>query len=164
MLWLRTALFTLLVPGTVLVLVPAVLLATGLGASLNLGPARWVGLLPLGAGSAVILTCFAEFVRTGRGTPAPYDPPRELVVAGLYRYVRNPQYVGVLLVAVGEALLARAAILLGYAGFLAVAYHLFVRYYEEPTLGRLFGESYSRYREAVPRWWPRWLRRTRRCT
>jgi len=100
--------------------------------------------------------CFVEFVRRGRGTPAPYDPPRELVVAGLYRHVRNPQYVGVLLVVVGEALLAEAAILLGCAAVLAIGYHLFVRYYEEPTLAQLFGEAYSRYREAVPRWLPRW--------
>ena len=84
------------------------------------------------------------------------SPPRKLVVAGLYRSVRNPQYVGVLLVAVGEALLAQAGILFGYAAFLAVAYHLFVQYYEEPTLSRLFGESYLQYREAVPRWLPRW--------
>jgi protein-S-isoprenylcysteine O-methyltransferase Ste14 len=74
------------------------------------------------------LRCFVEFVRRGRGTPAPYDPPRALVVAGLYRVVRNPQYVGVLLVVVGEALMAEAAALLGYAAFLATAYHLFVRY------------------------------------
>jgi protein-S-isoprenylcysteine O-methyltransferase Ste14 len=158
MLWLRTALFTLLVPGTVLVLAPVALLATGLGPHLNLGPARWIGILPLALGLAVILTCFVEFVRRGRGTPAPYDPPRELVVTGLYRYVRNPQYLGVVLVAVGEAVLAEAAALLGYAAVLAIAYHLFVRYYEEPALGRLFGEAYIRYREAVPRWSPRWLR------
>src|SRR5688572_22852946 len=155
MLWLRTALFTLLVPGTVLVLVPAALLATGRGPSLDLGPARWVGLLPIALGSAVILVCFVEFVRRGRGTPAPYDPPRELVVAGLYRYVRNPQYVGVLLVVVGEALLAGMVVLFGYAALMAIGYHLFVRYYEEPTLARQFGEPYACYREAVPRWVPR---------
>src|SRR5436190_5440305 len=103
MLLLRTALFTLLVPGTVLVIFPAALLATGLRPFLHLGLARWLGLLPVVLGVAVILLCFAEFVRKGRGTPAPYDPPRELVVAGMYRYVRNPQYEGVLLVVAGEA-------------------------------------------------------------
>ena len=156
MLWLRTALFTLLVPGTVLVLIPAGLLATGLGPSFTLGPARWVGLVPLALGVAVIGVCFVEFIRRGRGTPAPYDPPRELVVTGLYRYVRNPQYVGVLVAVVGEALVSGAPILLGYAGLLAIGYHVFVRYYEEPRLGRLFGEAYAGYREAVPRWLPRW--------
>jgi len=156
MLWLRTLVFTLIVPGTVLVLVPVALLASGVGPVLQLGPARWVGLLPLGTGLVVILWCFGDFVRRGRGTPAPYDPPRRLVVTGLYRSVRNPQYVGVVLVAAGEALLAEAAVLLGYAGLLAVVYHLFVRYYEEPTLTRLFGEAYTRYRADVPRWLPRW--------
>jgi protein-S-isoprenylcysteine O-methyltransferase Ste14 len=164
MLWLRTVVFTLIVPGTVLALLPAALLAIGLGPFFDLGPARWVGLLPLVLGLAVILTCFAAFVRRGRGTPAPYDPPRDLVIAGLYRYVRNPQYLGVVLVTVGEGLLTGAAVLFGYAALLAVAYHLFVKYYEELTLSRLFGEAYVRYREAVPRWLPRWPRRTRRCT
>jgi protein-S-isoprenylcysteine O-methyltransferase Ste14 len=164
MLWLRTAVFTLMVPGTVLVLMPAALLAIGPGPSFDLGLARWVGILPLVLGLAVILTCFADFVRRGRGTPAPYDPPRDLVITGLYCYVRNPQYLGVVLVTAGEGLLTGAAVLFGYAAFLAVAYHLFVRCYEEPTLSRLFGEAYVRYREAVPRWLPRWPRRTRRCT
>jgi protein-S-isoprenylcysteine O-methyltransferase Ste14 len=153
---MRTALFTVLVPGTVLGLVPVALLSGGFGPSLGVGPARWVGLVPFSIGMAIIVWCFVEFVRRGRGTPAPYDPPRELVVSGLYRYVRNPQYVGVVLVAVGEALLAGAGILLGYAAVLAIGYHLFVRYYEEPTLGRLFGDGYARYRESVPRWLPRW--------
>lgn len=157
MLWLRTALFTLIVPGTVLVFVPAALLAS-FGSRLDLGFARWIGLAPLVVGVVVIAICFIDFVRRGRGTPAPYDPPRELVVAGLYRYVRNPQYVGVFLVVVGEALLARAGILLGYAVLLVIAYHLFVVFYEEPTLGRVFGESYARYREAVPRWVPKYKR------
>ena len=160
MLWLRTALFTLVVPGTVVVFVPVALLATGVGPSFRFGPVRWVGLAPLVIGVAIILWCFADFIRRGRGTPAPYDPPRNLVISGLYRFVRNPQYLGVLLAVVGEALLAEAGILLGYAAFLAIAYHHFVRHYEEPTLDRLFGEAYTRYREAVPRWLPRWPRRT----
>jgi protein-S-isoprenylcysteine O-methyltransferase Ste14 len=162
MLWLRTALFTLLAPGTVLVLIPGLLLASGVGPSLGLGPARWVGLPLVVLGVVAIGICFVDFVRRGRGTPAPYDPPRELVVAGLYRYVRNPQYVGVFLVSVGEALMTDAAILLGYAALLMVAYNLFVRLYEEPTLARMFGESYARYRESVPRWLTRWPRPTRR--
>ena len=80
----------------------------------------------------------------------PYDPPRQLVVAGLYRYVHNPQYVGVVLVVVGEALLSGRLILFGYAALLAIGYHLFVTHYEEPTLGRLFGEPYARYRPDRP--------------
>ena len=155
MLWVRTVLFTILVPGTELVLLPLVVVFLRLGPRLDLGPERYLGLVPLLVGLVVIGRCFADFVRRGRGTPAPYDPPRELVVAGLYRYVRNPQYVGVVLVIVGEALLCGRVVLVGYAALLAIGYHLFVRHYEEPTLGRLFGEPYARYREAVPRWVPR---------
>jgi protein-S-isoprenylcysteine O-methyltransferase Ste14 len=164
MLWLRTAVFTILVPGTELVLIPLVVVLLDLGPRLELGPAaRYAGAVPLLAGLVVILRCFVDFVRRGCGTPAIYDPPRELVVAGLYRYVRNPQYAGVVLVAVGETLLTGRVVLFGYAAVLAVGYHLFVRRYEEPTLGRLFGESYARYRAAVPRWLPRRPGRSERC-
>lgn len=161
MLWLRTVLFTILVPGTELVLIPLVVVYFDLGPRLELGAARYLGLGPLLVGLAIILRCFADFIRRGRGTPAVYDPPRELVVAGLYRYVRNPQYVGVVLVILGAALLTEMAALFGYAAFMALGYHLFVQYYEEPTLGRLFGEPYARYRQAVPRWVPRKPDRTR---
>ena len=155
MLWLRTVLFAVLVPGAELVLVPLVVVLWDLGPRLGLGPARYAGLVPLAAGVVIIARCFVDFVRRGRGTPAPYDPPRELVVAGLYQYVRNPQYVGVVLVVLGEALLTTRVILFGYALVMAAGYHLFVTCYEEPTLGRLFGEPYARYRAAVPRWLPR---------
>ena len=86
MLWLRTILFTILVPGTELVLIPLVVVHLDVGPRLESGPARYVGLVPLLAGLALILRCFADFVHRGRGTPAIYDPPRELVVDGLYRY------------------------------------------------------------------------------
>jgi protein-S-isoprenylcysteine O-methyltransferase Ste14 len=163
MLWLRTVLFTILVPGTELVLLPLVVVHLELGPRIELGPARYSGLVPLLVGLVIILRCFADFIHRGRGTPAIYDPPRELVIAGLYRYVRNPQYVGVVLVIVGEALLTEMVVLFGYAALMAIGYHLFVRYYEEPTLGRLFGEPYARYREAVPRWLPKRPDRTPRC-
>jgi peptidoglycan/LPS O-acetylase OafA/YrhL/protein-S-isoprenylcysteine O-methyltransferase Ste14 len=154
MLWLRTALFTLLVPGTVLGLVPFALTAGTKGQRIVLGTPHLLGFALLLAGVAIIIWCFIDFVRRGRGTPAPYDPPRKLVVAGLYTYVRNPQYAGVILVAVGEAILSGRIVLFGYAVFLAVGYHLFVRFYEEPTLRRKFGEEYVRYCAAVSRWLP----------
>src|SRR2546423_1238445 len=94
LLWLRTALFTLLIPATVLVWVPGALVATGIGPRMELGKWRLAGLVPLAMGVGIILWCFVAFVRRGRGTPAPYDPPRRLVISGLYRFVRNPQYVG----------------------------------------------------------------------
>ena len=146
---------TLLVPGTVLALIPLALTSTGLGPRFDLGSAGWIGLLPLILGAVVISYCFIDFIRQGRGTPAPYDPPARTGGCGLYRFVRNPQYVGVILVVVGEALLVEAVTLLGYAALLGIAYYLFVRYYEEPTLSRTFGDAYSRYRKAVPRWLPK---------
>jgi protein-S-isoprenylcysteine O-methyltransferase Ste14 len=141
MLWLKTVLFSILVPGTVPVLVPLALIASGIGPHLDLGMGRLLGLALLALGLAIILWCIPDFVRRGRGTPAPYDPPRELVIGGLYRFARNPQYIGVLLVVVGEAVLTGAVILPGYAACLAAGYHWFVRYYEEPTLARLSAPS-----------------------
>lgn len=154
MLWLRTILFTVLVPGTVLGLVPFALTASTKGQRIDLATVHLMGFTLLLPGVAIIIWCFIDFIRRGRGTPAPYDPPRKLVVVGLYRYVRNPQYVGVILVAVSEAVLFGRIILVGYAVFLAVGYHLFVRFYEEPTLRRKFGEEYVQYCAAVSRWLP----------
>jgi len=154
MLWLRTILFTVLVPGTVLGLVPFALTASTKGPRIDLATAHLMGFTLLLPGVAIITWCFIDFIRRGRGTPAPYDPPRKLVVVGLYTYVRNPQYVGVILVAVSEAILFGRMILVGYAVFLAISYHLFVRFYEEPTLRRKFGEEYVQYCAAVSRWLP----------
>ncbi len=156
MVLLRTLIFTVVVPGTVTVLVPYLLLsANGHAVRLELGGPWTLGLVPILLGVAIYLWCAWDFTFAGRGTPAPIDAPRELVVRGLYRFVRNPMYVGVLLVLVGEAALFRSASLLVYAALLFVAFHLFVVLYEEPTLQQQFGESYARYRNSVPRWIPR---------
>jgi protein-S-isoprenylcysteine O-methyltransferase Ste14 len=124
-------------------------------ANLPRPPFCWLGVLPIIAGAAVLLHCIWDFAVAGRGTLAPVDPPKELVVRGLYRYVRNPMYVGVVSVLLGEALLfASIAMLIYAAGFFALA-HLFVILYEERTLRRRFGEAYEQYARAVPRWLPR---------
>ena len=154
MLWLRTFAFTLLVPGTVLGLIPFILV-WGTGRQFDLGHFGLLGLLLLVPGLAIIGWCFIDFIRRGHGTPAPYDPPRRLVITGLYRYVRNPQYIGVVLVVLGEGFLFGSWVLFAYAGVLAVGYHLFVRFYEEPALRKLFGEDYDRYCASVARWMPR---------
>jgi protein-S-isoprenylcysteine O-methyltransferase Ste14 len=148
----RTILFAGLFMGTVLVYVP-VILASGPGTEhWTLGRWRHVGLLPLTAGIAGLAWCLRDFALVGRGTPAPFDPPQQLVATGLYRWVRNPMYLSALSLLVGEAMLLEAPVLLRYAvGFFLVT-HLFVVLYEEPTLRRKFAESYDRYRTTVPRW------------
>jgi protein-S-isoprenylcysteine O-methyltransferase Ste14 len=118
-------------------------------------PLRVVGAILLGAGLVVLLDAFARFVREGLGTPAPVATTQKLVVGGLYRYVRNPMYLAVGALIVGQSLLLGQLILLTYAALFGLAVWAFVRWYEEPTLLRQFGAEYDVYRRAVPAWWPR---------
>jgi protein-S-isoprenylcysteine O-methyltransferase Ste14 len=123
---------------------------------LNLqNPVHVFGLLCIALGGTLLATCIWEFARTGGGTLAPVDPPRELVVRGLYRYVRNPMYLSVTMIVLGEVLLTRSRELLMYWAIWFVGVNLFVIGYEEPTLRRRFGVAYDRYREEVGRWLPR---------
>ena len=100
------------------------------------------------------LWCALDFTFTGKGTPAPVDPPKELVRRGLYRYVRNPMYLGITILLFGEALLWESSVLFTYTAVVFLSFYLFVILYEEPLLRRKFGESYQRYCELVPRWLP----------
>jgi protein-S-isoprenylcysteine O-methyltransferase Ste14 len=146
----KTLLFTLLVPGTVIVLVPHELrAATGAVAAGALARAAG-GVLGL-VGLAVYCWCVLDFARSA-GTPAPIDPPKELVARGLYRLARNPMYVGVLSMVSAQALWFGSGWLALYALLLFAAFHSFVVLYEEPTLARSFGAAYERYRATVPRW------------
>ena len=153
---LKTLVFTILVPGTVTVLVPYLLLSSGSARfSLAIGPVRYFGWVPILFGASMYLWCAWDFTFAGKGTPAPIDAPKELVVRGLYRIVRNPMYLGVLFVVLGEALVFGSPSLLGYAVLLLTVFHLFIVFYEEPTLRRKFGASYERYCDSVSRWVPR---------
>ena len=116
---------------------------------------RLVGVVAIGMGLCCLVDCFARFAVEGRGTPGPMEQTEVLVASGLYRFVRNPMYVCVGAIVVGQALLFGQGRLLPYAGVLLVAFHLFVTLYEEPTLRRRFGESYETYCRHVRRWWPR---------
>ena len=156
-LWLalRSLFWTLLLPGVVAGYVPwryFGLAQVQLGAGT---PARLPGLLCMAAGAGLLATCIWEFARSGRGTLAAVDPPRDLVVRGLYRYVRNPMYLGVTAILLGEALVARSWALLLYWAIWFLAAHLFVLGYEEPALRRRFGASYEHYAHRVGRWLPR---------
>jgi len=152
---LRSLVFTFLVPGTVGGYLPWMILR-GADASLDAVPAwRWLGLVVLAIGLAIYGWCVADFALAGRGTPAPIDPPKELVVRGLYRFARNPMYVGVLAVIAGQSWLFDSPPLAIYALAVFACFHVFVIACEEPTLRRHFDGAYERYCAAVPRWLPR---------
>src|SRR5262249_29874555 len=125
-------------------------------AGIDVSPWVWrlvgVSLIALGAG--INLFCGWEFAFRGKGTPAVWDPPQKLVSTGLYQYTRNPMYLGIDLLLLGEAVLFESWILLGYAILVGAGFHLFVIYYEEPTLARKFEVKYEVYRVRVPRWLP----------
>ena len=122
---------------------------------LGLGVIRILGVVLILAGVPGLVDSFARFALQGLGTPAPVAPPRKLVVTGLYRHVRNPMYVSVLAVVLGQALLLSDARLIAYGALFWLACHLYVIAYEEPTLTRTFGAEYEAFRANVPRWLPR---------
>lgn len=149
---LKNVLFTLVVPGTVAVYAP--LLIAG-----DFAPVRGlpfiVALVLLTTGGAIFAWCVWDFAVFGRGTPAPIDAPKRLVVRGLYRYVRNPMYVGVVTVISGWAVMFGKMALFAYALCVWIFFHLFVILYEERRLGQLFGAEYHDYCARVGRWLPR---------
>ena len=150
---LGSLLFFILAPGMVAGVIPLPWMRTGLqtqtGFFSYLAFPLWL------IGTAMLIWCFWDFLVKGRGTPAPIDPPKELVVSGLYNYVRNPMYVGVLLVIIGHFLWFGYWNLLIYAGVVFIAFHSFVTFYEEPNLKNRFGAAYEEYLTKVPRWIPR---------
>jgi protein-S-isoprenylcysteine O-methyltransferase Ste14 len=151
----KNLVFTIAIPGMFGVYVPMAI-ARGTGARAGGVGLFWLlgfGLLVLG--SLIYLICVMEFAVRGRGTPAPVDAPKRLVVTGLYQYARNPMYVGVLSMVLGWTFLSKSLELLGYAALLALCFHAFIRLYEEPALRKLFGEEYERYTATVGRWLPK---------
>jgi protein-S-isoprenylcysteine O-methyltransferase Ste14 len=151
----RTVTYATLFIAFVLIYLPARVLAwAGVVRPEALGWVQILGLVTGSVGSVVALSCFAAFAWIGKGTPAPFDPPRRLVARGPYRFVRNPMYIGAAVALGGAALFYLSAALLAFvAGFLIVT-HLFVVLYEEPTLRRLFGPEYAAYCSRVHRWMP----------
>jgi protein-S-isoprenylcysteine O-methyltransferase Ste14 len=154
--FVRAVTYATLFVGLLLVFLPArILESSGIVRPATLGRLELAG-IAVGVGGALLaLWCIVTFAFVGRGTPAPFDPPRRLVVSGPYRYVRNPMYLGAGLALGGAALVYRSVPLLIYLGAFLVATHLFVLAYEEPTLARLFGDEYVAYRTRVHRWLPR---------
>lgn len=155
MLALRAVFYTVVIPGSVTVGVPYLLARDRLaGALADWGMRETAGLVPVLLGAAILLRCIWDFATAGRGTLAPIDPPTALVVRGLYRYVRNPMYLGALLMLAGEAFALRSMAIVWWGAAWFTTVNLIVLFHEEPTLTRRFGDSYRDYRSAVGRWIP----------
>ena len=149
----RAVTYATLFIGLLLVFVPGrILERSGVVRPNQPGVLEYAGIVVAVAGWVLVVWCILTFALIGRGTPAPFDPPRKLVVQGPYRYVRNPMYLGAALALCGAALFYRSIPLLVYAGVFLLATHIFVVWYEEPTLTRLFGADYEAYRTRVGRW------------
>lgn len=149
----RSLLFLILAPGMVAGYMPLAWLRNG--SRLDTGFFAYLAFPLWILGGMILLWSFWNFLAQGQGTPAPVDPPKELVAAGFYRYVRNPMYVAVLAIIMGHFLWFGYWNLLIYAAIVFLAFHAFVTYYEEPTLKRKFGPAYEAYMKDVPRWIPR---------
>jgi protein-S-isoprenylcysteine O-methyltransferase Ste14 len=153
--WIGTIVFLFLAPGIVAGLIPLLISGWRLydwdGAAWAVVPIAWIAII---LGVAFLLHAFALFA-LHRGTPAPVAPTQALVVTGVYRFVRNPMYLAVLTIILGQALLFGSWWLVLYAGLVLAMVVAFVKGYEEPTLTGTYGEQYLEYRRNVPGWWPR---------
>ena len=163
---LRVARAVLLLPGTVLGLIPALLIFRFRGTAWDIHPAGlssagfWIGFVAGAAGLSLGVWTVSLFVSVGEGTPAPWDPPKKFVVRGPYRHVRNPMIVGILLMLSAEALILHSWPIAGWLVFFKMANILYIPGVEEKMLEARFGEDYRRYKANVPRWVPRltaWL-------
>jgi protein-S-isoprenylcysteine O-methyltransferase Ste14 len=150
---LGSAVFLLIAPGVVAGVIPWALTSWQMESASPV--IRAVGALLIALGAGFLLHAFARFVVEGLGTPAPVAPTQRLVVGGVYRHVRNPMYLAVAAIIVGQALLFGQPVLLAYSAAFGAAVFCFVRLYEEPTLAERYGAGYEAYRRAVPGWLPR---------
>ena len=150
---LKSLLFLIVAPGMVAGYIPLGLLRWG--PQIETGVLAYLAFPLWLIGGMILLWSFWNFLNEGGGTPAPVDPPKELVATGFYRYVRNPMYVAVFTIIVGHFLWFGYWYLLIYAIIVFIAFNTFVTYYEEPTLKRKFGATYEEYLQRVPRWIPR---------
>jgi protein-S-isoprenylcysteine O-methyltransferase Ste14 len=152
---IRAITYAALFIGFVLVYLPARFLSgSGIVEPVTTGAPQVAGMIAVAIGTAIALWCVFTFVFIGKGTPAPFDPPRKLVVRGPYRFVRNPMYIGAGMTLAGAALYYQSLSILIYTGLFFLITHLFVVLYEEPTLRRTFGDEYEAYLRRVRRWWP----------
>jgi len=151
LLFIKTILFSLLVPGIVAGLGPWLIIDDIV---LESATSVLLALLLMAVGSAIYIWCVWDFISFGKGTPAPIDAPKYLVIRGLYQYTRNPMYLGVLCFMFGWILLYTEQALLIYSVCVASTLHLLVIFYEEPILRKQFGSEYKTYSATVNRWLP----------
>ena len=155
MIFIKTLAHTLLIPGSVLVFVPYLLVRERDPTLLELDAWQLAGAVWIIVGIVIGSWCTFDFMIRGRGTPNPLDPPKLLVQLGFYRYVRNPGYISVAFILLGETLFFRSVSVAIYAALLLIGIHLLVVLYEEPILRQRYHESYDEYCRRVPRWIPR---------
>jgi protein-S-isoprenylcysteine O-methyltransferase Ste14 len=155
-LFARAVTYAALFIGILLIFLPnQILSSTGITRPSVTGAWQVAGMLLGVSGAALALACILTFVFVGKGTPAPFDPPRRLVVQGPYRLVRNPMYLGAGLALAGAALFYQSIPLLAYAGLFLLITHFLVVLYEEPTLRQTFEKDYVAYCQRTGRWWPK---------
>ncbi|HUI30170.1 MAG TPA: isoprenylcysteine carboxylmethyltransferase family protein [Candidatus Acidoferrales bacterium] len=153
---IRTIIYASLFIALALIYVPAAFLSwSGINRPLAIEVPQIIGMVIGTAGAAIALWCVFTFAFIGKGTPAPFDPPRRLVIRGPYRFVRNPMYIGAGSALAGAALFYESLPLLGYTVVFFVITHLFATWYEEPTLRKTFGKEYEEYCRRIHRWLPR---------
>jgi protein-S-isoprenylcysteine O-methyltransferase Ste14 len=157
MLWIKVILLFVLVPGIADVLFPWLILSNGKALTFpTFGVFQAVGLLLITTGLAPVIWVCLEFIRYGHGTPAPFDPPRKFVHHGLYRWVRNPMYLGAgLLIPLGEAVYFGSWWMVLYSAIVMIILHLYIVFREEPELERRYGRPYLKYKRDVSRWIPK---------
>lgn len=142
--------------GVVLMYIPATFFSwSGMQRPASPGWEQIVGIIVGTIGAGIALWCVLTFAIVGKGTPAPFDPPRRLVIRGPYRFARNPMYIGAGLALAGASLFYKSFPLMAYTGIFFLMTHLFAVLYEEPALRRTFGQEYRKYCAHVRRWWPR---------
>jgi protein-S-isoprenylcysteine O-methyltransferase Ste14 len=158
MLAFKTVFLLIVMPGITLLYIPLKIVSSPVNIEFQLYLVRYAAFFLWGLGAIISSWCVWDFYSKGEGTPAPIDPPKNLVISGLYSYVRNPMYTGILSILLGHIIWFESLALMVYFAVLFGIFHLFVLYYEEPHLTETFGPSYKNYMKKVPRWLPRMKR------
>src|SRR5947208_4719840 len=154
---LRALTYATLFVALFLVIVPQrILTGSGVVPIDSFGFVQLIGLTIVALGFGLVLWCLVTFAFVGKGTAAPFDPPRQLVIVGPYRFVRNPIYIGAVVAMLGAAMVLWSSWLVLYAFVVLIVTHLLVIFYEEPHLRRVFGQPYEDYLQTVHRWIPKW--------